>query len=247
VEQEEEPQIEMERVMLGGNMLNDEEEAMVSKNRQFVQELKVSQEPEVTQLKMHVGGDIDRENAQDTGAIYSMTKNTPQYEVQNQPGMHMQYQTGEGENIKLAFGPEDQIIEHIFTMHWSQIDKILIRAKVAGKVAPPSKRMTILDVGTDVYSQQRILLGGENNISQRVLQVNDDENLVRETRGISEIKKFNMGQNGNDLGNQTKGEITEIVTEMIIGGGDNDEHMNMDMNFRYFLNYNNIKESYCCS
>jgi hypothetical protein len=166
VEKEEGPKIEIEKIMLGGNMINEEEEAMVSKNRQFVQELKVSTEPEITELQMYVGGDINRENEKEQDATYSMANNPTQFELQNQEGLHhFQYETGDGENEKLEFGPEDQIIEHIFTMHWSQVDKILIRAKIDNNVAPPSKRMTIMQMGKDIYSKQRILLENGNNVN----------------------------------------------------------------------------------
>lgn len=158
------PQVAVETIMLGGNDAGEREKSAENRNQQFFQEMRFEPEPEVTNLQVQIAGEIDREDERETGVIYSMSNNERRLDLENQPGMHLEYQTDDGEQVKLEFGPEDQIIEHIFTMHWSQVDKILLRAKVAGKVAPPSKRMTILEVGRDVYSKERNMLGGGSNV-----------------------------------------------------------------------------------
>lgn len=188
---EEEEEVHTEQIMLGGNNLEEEENAdQQSKKQNFEQELNVkNSEPEITNLMVQVGGGINREDEKETGVIYSLANHTTemkvqadpekkgkQFEVQDHPGIHLEYNTGEG---KLEFGPEDQIIEHIFTMHWSQVDKILLRAKVAGKVAPPSKRMTILEMGRDVYSKQRNYVGGEDNLVQAEANGKSNETIRR--------------------------------------------------------------------
>jgi hypothetical protein len=164
---EPEPEVHTEMIMLGGNGVDDEENTLMAKpnNIQFEQELKIepeNEEPEMINLKMQFGGGIDRENQVEAGTVLPMEKNVGHFELENNPGIHLEYNTGEG---KLEFGPEDQIIEHIFTMHWSQVDKILIRAKVAENVTPPSKRMTIMEVGRDIYSKQRNKVYGDDNIT----------------------------------------------------------------------------------
>lgn len=230
--EQEEPEVAIEKIMLGGVDLEPEEREVEKRNQQFFQEMQMDLEPEPEIMKLQVqnAGEIDRENEREAGVLVSLSKNRRQFDVENQPGMHVEYQTEDALHIKLAFGPEDQIIEHIFTMHWSQIDKILLRAKVAGKVAPPSKRMTILEAGEDVYSKERKFLGRPENLREMEFEDmqgigNQDEELVRETRGISEIQRINVGGAGrNEEADQTQGEIKEIVTELILGGKDT-EHM----------------------
>lgn len=48
---------------------------------------------------------------------------------------------------------------------------------------------------------------------------------MRGTRTISEIKKLNDGGNQEGYSNQTQTEIKNIVTELVLGGGHNTEHM----------------------
>lgn len=160
-EPEPEPEVQTNLIMLGGNDQNDDtEENPEGKMRNFVQELKIENEPEMINLKFQVAGDIDRENQVEAGQVFKDKPSTG-FELESSPGIHLEYNTGE---MKLAFGPEDQLIEHIFTMHWSQVDKILIRAKVNANLAPPSKRMTIMEAGTDIYSKQRNMVVGEDNL-----------------------------------------------------------------------------------
>ena len=153
--------------MLAGNNISDDINVNSKpKNLSFQQEYKLSLDkisPDITNLKAHVGGaEINREN--EIGELVTVSSQRKRFEVESNPGIQLEYQTGD--NIKLEFGPDDQIIEHIFTMHWSQIDKILLRAKVNGETAPPSKRMTIMEVGKDVYSKERNLITGGNSIYQ---------------------------------------------------------------------------------
>lgn len=152
----------METIMLtGNNPLTEEALNAKPKQTTFEQELKVSLEesnPNIQNLKVQFGGGINRDD--EIGELVSLSKKRKDYDLEANQGIHHEYQTGD--NFKTEFGPEDQLIEHIFTMHWSQVDKILLRAKVNAGTVPPSKRMTILEVGTDVYSKERNFITREN-------------------------------------------------------------------------------------
>ena len=137
----------------------------------------------MTNLLMQVGGGIDRENEKDKEGIAMHHLGLPLQED------NYQYHTND-KSVKMQFGEEDQIIEHLFTMHWSQVDRVLLRAKVEGFLAPPSKRMTILEIGSDVYSNLRTLVGGQNNEVQASLENNVEVNNQTQHEEVNEEFQF---------------------------------------------------------
>lgn len=151
-------------------------------------------EKEKDAFRIHLeGGGVNRDNAIDSNNIYSSNM---QVEAVVGAGTIVNFAEAEGTFVqKVGFGPEDQIIEHLFTMHWSQRDEVFLPAKKAPNVLPTSKRISSLPHGAETLTLIQKLDGG------KVVTGQNHSGMIRiDTLGHSP-NRGNKNINNNEIQN----------------------------------------------
>ena len=152
-------------------------------------------EIDAKQLQIRLeGGEINREDAVAGNVVYNSD-----LRVENKVTAGTMVNFGEAEGTisqRLEFGPEDQIIEHLFTMNWSQRDEVFLPARRAPNLLPTSKRISCLPHGAETLTMIKEFgegQGGSNGEDGAIIRINTLGNNHRRYKSPNNNQIDDMG------------------------------------------------------